>query len=58
METAQETKRFRNLLTDEVITGYLTTEHACSSYGQPVWVDLETGEAFDLFGMKEIDEEE
>ena len=38
------------------LTGYqyeaaLTTEHAASSYGQPVLVDLATGSAIDQFSF-------
>lgn len=57
METARREHRFRNLLTGEIITAYQTTEHACSSYGQPVWVNVENNEAFDLIGLEEVEEE-
>lgn len=48
------TKRFRNIITGAVIRAYQTTEHAASSYGHPVWVNADTGKAFDLLGMEEV----
>ena len=40
--------RIHNHLEDKTYTAKLTTEHACSSYGQPVVV-LANGEALDRF---------
>ena len=41
--------RFRNMLTGHEFAGTLTAEHSASSYGQPVLVDLSSGEALALF---------
>jgi len=38
-----------NILTNEIRTLKLSTEHAASSYGQPVLVDAETNEVIDQF---------
>ena len=38
-----------NTLTNYTYEGTLTTEHAASSYGQPVLVDVATGDAVDKF---------
>jgi hypothetical protein len=35
------------------VKGRLTTDHAASSYGQPVFVD-EAGQAYDWFGIASI----
>jgi hypothetical protein len=43
---------FENLLTGEVFEGHQTTEHPASSYGRPVWVRDDNGEAFDLVGIE------
>lgn len=51
----RNSRKFRNLLTGEEIRAYQTTDHACSSYGQPVWVNVKTGEALDLTGMEPLD---
>jgi hypothetical protein len=39
--------RIRNIVTGEVFEAEWTTDHAASSYGQPVLVLKETGEAVD-----------
>ena len=43
--------KLKNTLTDYTYTGKLTTEHAASSYGQPVLVDTTTGDAVDKFSF-------
>jgi hypothetical protein len=43
---------FENLLTGEIFEGHQTTEHPASSYGRPVWVRDDNGEAFDLVGIE------
>jgi len=43
--------RALNLVTDEERELVLTTEHSASSYGVPVLVDVETGEAIDAFSF-------
>lgn len=43
--------KLKNTLTDYTYTGELTTEHAASSYGQPVLVDTTTGDAVDKFSF-------
>jgi len=40
-----------NLVTDEVRELKLTTTHSASSYGIPVLVDVESGEAIDAFSF-------
>ena len=40
-----------NLVTDEERELKLSTEHSASSYGIPVLVDVETGEALDAFSF-------
>jgi len=40
-----------NTLTNYTYEGVLTTEHAASSYGQPVLVDVATGDAVDQFSL-------
>ena len=43
--------RLRNRLNGYTYKGALRTEHAASSYGQPVLVDVETGDAIDVFSF-------
>lgn len=43
--------RALNMVTDEERELKLTTEHSASSYGIPVLVDVETGEALDAFSF-------
>ena len=43
--------RALNMLTDEVRELKLTTTHSASSYGIPVLVDVESGEAIDAFSF-------
>jgi len=43
--------RALNMVTDEERELKLTTEHSASSYGIPVLVDVETGEAIDAFSF-------
>ena len=43
--------KLKNTLTDYTYNGELTTEHAASSYGQPVLVDTTTGDAVDKFSF-------
>ena len=40
-----------NLVTDEERELKLSTEHSASSYGIPVLVDVESGEAIDAFSF-------
>ena len=40
-----------NTLSNYTYEGALTTEHAASSYGQPVLVDVGTGDAVDKFSF-------
>ena len=40
-----------NLVTDEERELKLSTEHSASSYGVPVLVDVESGEAIDAFSF-------
>ena len=39
--------KFRGILNGYEFEAELTTEHACSSYGMPVLVETERGEALD-----------
>ena len=43
--------KLHNTQTDYTYEGALTTEHAASSYGQPVLVDVGTGDAVDKFSF-------
>ncbi len=43
--------KLHNTLTGYTYEGALTTEHAASSYGQPVLVDVATGDAVDQFSL-------
>jgi len=43
--------RIRNLVNNYEYEAELSTEHSASSYGQPVLVDLSTGEAIDKFSF-------
>jgi len=43
---------YRNKLTGEIRDYHETTEHAASSYGQPVLVDSETNEAADRWHLE------
>jgi hypothetical protein len=43
--------RALNMVTDEERELKLTTEHSASSYGIPVLVDVESGEAIDAFSF-------
>jgi hypothetical protein len=43
--------RALNMVTDEERELKLTTEHSASSYGIPVLVDVESGEAIDVFSF-------
>jgi len=43
--------RALNMVTDEERELKLTKEHSASSYGIPVLVDVETGEAIDAFSF-------
>lgn len=48
--------KFRNSLNGYEFEGALTVEHAASSYGQPVLIDVDTREAIDKmsFALAEI----
>ncbi|MDD4987054.1 MAG: helix-turn-helix domain-containing protein [Dehalococcoidales bacterium] len=46
---------FRNLLTGEIFAAHQTRNHPASSYGKPVWVRDDNGEAFDQFGMEPLE---
>lgn len=48
--------QIKNLITGEIFTAHYSTEHAASSYGQPVIVIDETGEAVDQFGYEILPE--
>ena len=41
--------RLRNKINDYEYEAELSTDHSASSYGQPVLVDMDTGEAVDQF---------
>lgn len=43
--------KLHNTQTDYTYEGALSTEHAASSYGQPVLVDVATGDAVDQFSF-------
>jgi hypothetical protein len=43
--------KIRNLINGYEYEAELTTTHSSSSYGQPVLVDLRTGEAIDKFSF-------
>lgn len=48
-----DTKATATLLDGTKVSGRLTTDHAASSYGQPVFVDA-SGQAYDWFNIAEI----
>jgi len=50
--------KVKNILTGRVFEAEWTTDHPASSYGQPVLVLKETGEAVDLFGFEIISEDD
>lgn len=49
--------QIKNLLTGKILKAHYSTEHPASSYGQPVIVIDETGEAVDLFGYEIVADE-
>lgn len=49
--------QIKNLITGEIFTAHYSTDHPASSYGQPVIVIDETGEAVDIFGYEIIEPE-
>jgi hypothetical protein len=51
-----EEMKVRNILTKKIFKAKWTTNHAASSYGQPVLV-LETGEAVDSWAFEIIEDE-
>lgn len=48
-----KTKATATLTNGEKVSGVMTTEHAASSYGQPVFVD-ENGQAYNWLDIAEI----
>jgi len=46
--------KVRNILTGKIFEAELRTDHAASSYGQPVLVLKETGEAVDQIFFSEV----
>lgn len=51
-----EKKVIATMITGEIVHGKLTTEHAASSYGQPVFVD-DSGNAYDSWQIRSLEEE-
>jgi hypothetical protein len=49
--------KIRNLITGEIFEAEYSTNHAASSYGQPVLVVKETGEAVDSWAYEILPEE-
>lgn len=43
------------LLNGDKVSGWLTTEHAASSYGQPVFVAAETGHAYNWLDVASVE---
>jgi hypothetical protein len=48
-----KTKATATLIDGTKVTGWITTEHAASSYGQPIFVDGDN-QAYDWINVKEI----
>lgn len=48
-----DTRVNATLIDGTKVSGKLTTDHAASSYGQPVFVDA-SGQAYDWIGISEI----